>query len=135
MFFDVRCALAAAKMLYVVEIRNLQLRNRPSGHCEIMCVLSDGRDVASPASRLVGFFHASIYFYEHRYHLLLFYKCNRHPHLWVSRPPVDYLSSKQVSEQRPQLLKLGLIGLRLLLLQGLLVQQGLQGLHGLQGLQ
>ena len=24
---------------------------------------------------------------------------NRHPHLWASRPPVDYLSSKQVSKR------------------------------------
>ena len=32
--FDVRFALAAAKMLNVVKLRNLLLRSRPSAHCK-----------------------------------------------------------------------------------------------------
>ena len=57
-FFDVRCELAATKMLYVVKKRSLLLRSRHFGHCEIVWVLSDGRAAVSPAHRLVGFFPA-----------------------------------------------------------------------------
>ena len=57
-FFDVRCTLAAAKILYVVKLRSLLLRSRPSGYCEIVCVLSDGLASVSPARRLAGLFHA-----------------------------------------------------------------------------
>ena len=40
-----------------VKIRNLLLRSRPSGHCEIVWVLSDGLSAAIPARRPAGFFH------------------------------------------------------------------------------
>ena len=53
--FYVRYALAAAKILYVVKKRSLLLRRRPSGHCEIVWVLSDNLAAASPAGRLAGF--------------------------------------------------------------------------------
>ena len=42
-------------MLYVVKIRNLLLRSRPSGHCEIVWVHSDGLAAASTARRLTDF--------------------------------------------------------------------------------
>ena len=50
-FFDVRCALATAKMLSVAKKRKLLLRSRPYGPGKIVQMLSDGLAAGEP-----GFF-------------------------------------------------------------------------------